>query len=219
MENNTLTNWSDRIITTAKETLNVNTTIIINNVSVFQTTPWGIESALDINISVKSALAEWNKNAIITTSINIEGFHDPYYMVNTGGGYAYQIKASSVKFDKWDVSHVREHLRNGTYVHWQNSDAPNFLMRFTNSLTTSSCCGIESIVNPNKISPSDQIDSYLDYILWNPGNNIPCTELFNITNPATGGGLWDEFRFVKLGINSTVRYNVTGQDAVKTCQE
>ena len=217
MDNNTLANWSNRIIEAAKDTLNVNTTIIINNVSVTQTKPWSIEPRLDLNFTIKSNVAEWNKNSIITTTISMEGFHDPYYLVKTGGTYTNQIKRSSVEFNQWNISKVREHLRNGTYVHWANSDAPNFLMRFTNTITSSGCCGIESLVNPNKITPNDQIESYADYLFWTHVYNTKCTELYNITNPSTGGGLWDEFRYFKLDFNHTVRYNITQQDAIRTC--
>ena len=217
MDNNTLTNWSNRIIEAARDTSNVNTTIIINSVSVFQTKPWNIDSSLSLSFTVKSNVAEWNKSAIISTTIDIGGFYDPYYLINTNKAYTNQIKKSTVEFNQWNISKVREHLRNGTYVHWENSDAPSFLMRFTNTITSSSCCGIESLVNPNKISSSDQIDSYVDYIFWNPANNIPCNQLYNITNPPTSLGLWDEFRYFKLDIDHVARYNITSQYAVKTC--
>lgn len=222
MQNNTLTNWSNKIIQTAKDTLNVNTTIIIKNVSVFQTKPWEIDVALHINISVVSSTAQWRKEAIVTTSIPIEGLHDPYYIVNTyvpglGGVYTNQIKQSSVEYGKWNLTQVREHLRNGTYVHWQDSDAPNFLMRFTNLLEPSPCCGIGSLVNPNKINPSDQIQSYVDYSFWSSAFSSQCNLLFNITKPPTEQGLWDEFPFLKVDVNNTVLYNITEEYAVGTC--
>ena len=217
MENNTLTDWNNRIIETAKDTLNVNTTILIKNVSIFQTMPWNIESQLSINFTVKSNIAEWNKESIITATISIEGLNDPYYLVNTEGKYTNQIKKSTIEFNKWNITKVRESLRNGTYVHWQDSKAPNFLMRFTNTIKNSSCCGIESLVDPNKISPSDQRESYVDYMFWSHKFANNCAELYNITNPSTGGGLWDEFKYFKLDINSTIRYNITAQDAVRTC--
>jgi len=217
MENNTLTNWSSRIIETASDALNVNTTIVITNVSVFQTKPWSIDSSINVNFTVKSSVAEWKKSATITTTISIEGLHDPYYLVNTNKVYTNQIKKSTVEFNQWNIAKVREHLRNGTYVHWENSDAPSFLMMFTNTIAQSSCCGIESLVNPNKISPSDQIDSYVDYILWNTANNAPCSQLYNITKPPASVGLWDEFRYFKLDFDHLAKYNITEQDAVRTC--
>ena len=218
MENNTLLNWSNKIIDVAKDTLNVNTSITILNVTVNQTKPWSMDSTLRINFSVRSNVAEWRKNATIISTINIEGFYDPYYLKNTNGLYSNQVKRSSVEFNQWNLSKVREHLRNGTYVYWQNSDAPSFVMRFTNTMSPSQCCGIESLVNPNAVSPADQIDSYADYIFWDPLINTPCSQLYNITNPATGQGLWDEFRYFKLDFEHITKYNITAEYAVKTCQ-
>ncbi|MDP3764883.1 MAG: hypothetical protein Q8R04_00065 [Nanoarchaeota archaeon] len=211
MENNTLTDWNNRIIETAEDTLSVNTTINVKNVSVFQIKPWAIDSRLIVNFTINSNVAQWNKEEIIATSIGIEGLHDPYYLVNTNKVYTNQIKKSSVEFNQWSIAKVREHLRNGTYVHWENSDAPNFLMRFTNTITNSSCCGIESLVNPNKISPSDQRESYADYLFWSHKFANNCTQLYNIT------GLWDEFRFFKLDFTHVALYNITSQDAVVNC--
>lgn len=218
MDNNTLTNWSNRIIETAKNTLNVNTTMSISNVSVYQTKPWSIDAKLIVSFTVNSNVAEWKKeNVTITASLSIEGLSDPYYLVNTNGLYSTKIKKSSIEFNQWNISNVREHLRNGTYVYWQNPDAPSFLMRFTNTTTNSSCCGIESLVNPNKITPSEQIESYVDYLFWTHAYNTKCSELYNITNPSTGGGLWDEFRYFKLDLSHVIKYNITSQDAVRTC--
>ena len=211
MENNTLSNWTNRIINTSRDTLNVNTTITINNVSISQTKPWLLESRASINFTIKSNVAEWKKSAIVTTTISIEGLYDPAYLVNTNGLYANQIKKSSVEFNQWNLTRVREHLRNGTYVHWESSDAPSFLMRSVNDTTNSSCCGIESLANPNKLVPSDQIDSYADYLLWNHTYNTRCSGLYNVT------GLWDEFRFFKLDLDHVARYNITSEYIVKTC--
>ena len=211
MENNTLADWSNRIIEAAKDTLSVNTTINVNNVSVFQTKPWNIESRLSVNLTIKSNAAQWSKGAIITASISIEGLHDPYYLVNTNKQYTNQIKKSTVEFNQWNIAKVREHLRNGTYAHWENSDAPSFLMRFNNTIANSSCCGIGALVNPNKISPSDQRESYTDYLFWSHQFTNNCTQLYNIT------GLWDEFRYFKLDFKHITLYNITAQDAVRTC--
>ncbi|MBS3113866.1 hypothetical protein J4448_02070 [Candidatus Woesearchaeota archaeon] len=211
MNNNTLTDWSKRIIDAAEDTLNVNTTINVSGVSVFQTKPWNIDSSMSVNFTVKSNVAEWKKSAVITATISIEGLHDPYYLVNTNKAYTNQIKKSTVEFNQWNIAKLREHLRNGTYVHWENSDAPSFLMRFTNTISSSNCCGIESMVNPNKITPSDQRESYADYFFWQHKFANNCTQLYNIT------GLWDEFRYFKLDFDHVTRYNITAQDAVRSC--
>ena len=218
MENSTLSNWSSRIIDASRDTFNANASIKIIDVSARQTRPWSIDLALTIDLEVRSNVAMWSmSNVTVFASLPVEGFDDPHYLVNTNGLYSNNIKASGLQFNKWNISHVREHVRNGTYVHWQGSQAPSFLMRFTNNMANSSCCGIESLVNPNKISSPDRIESYADYAFWNHTYSSQCPLLYNITNPSTGGGIWDEFRYFKLDIYSMVRYNVTGQDAVQTC--
>ncbi len=217
MDNNSFANWSNVVIRAAKDTFNVNTTIFVNSVSISQTMPWSLEASLDLNFSVKSNVAEWNKNAVIVTTISIEGFNDPYYLLNTNGLYTNQIKKSTVEFNDWNISKVRDHLRNGTYVHLESSDAPSFLMRFTSTISNSSCCGIESLVNPNKISTSDQTESYVDYLFWVQTYKSRCSEIYNITNQQTGGGIWDEFRYFKLDYNHTIKYNISSFDAVRNC--
>jgi len=217
MDNNTISNWTKRVAQTAGSTLNVNTTIIVTNISIYQDKPWAVDSSLALSLLVKSNVAEWNDNITITTTMSIEGFHDPYYLVNTNKAYTNRLKRSSIPFDQWNISKVREHLRNGTYV--ENPRAPSFLMRFSNTISSSGCCGIESLVNPNSISVSDQRESYVDYLFWqhdyNPAAN--CTKLYNITNPSTGGGLWDEFEYFKLDISHVIDYNITSEDAVGNC--
>ena len=217
MVNNTFTNWSNKIIKLASDTLKVNTTIVVENASATQTSPWDIDLILRVNLSVKSNLAEWNKISTITTSMSIEGFYDPYYIVNTNGLYGKKIRRTNTIPSQWNITYVRYHLRNGTYVYWTNPDAPSYLMRFSNNIIPSNCCGIESIVNPNLITPSDLMDSDVDYILWNSADNTPCSELYKLTNPITGGGIWDEFMYVKLDFEHLVKYNVTSNHAVRAC--
>ncbi len=212
MLNNTLSDLNKRISETAKDALNVNTMIIVNNVSAGQTNPWNIDAMLDVNLTVTSDVAEWRARKTIRTMFSIEGLPDPYYLVNTKStsSYTNTIKKSGVAFNQWNIGNARESLRNGTYIHWQDSNAPSFLMRFTNTVSNSSCCGIESFVNSNKIMPSDQKESYIDYLFWSHRFKDDCTQLYNIN------GLWDEFNFFKLDFDNVLRYNLT-QNSAKTC--
>lgn len=224
MENNTLTNWSDRITRAAKETFNVDTNITIINVSVTQTDPWRLTSRLSVNTTIKFNAAEWKRSRDIITAVGLEGLYDPYYLLNTPPGlYDKRVKKSDIPFDKWNISQVRSTLKNATYIYWKNSKAPGFLMRFSNNTNSSACCGIESLIDPNILSQSqaqgDQRESYVDYLFWshayNPVEN--CTQLYNITNPATGGGIWDEFSYFKLDLDHVVMYNITAKDAKRNC--
>ena len=221
MTNNTLINWSNFIINTANEAYNVNTTISINNITINQSKPWTIDATVNLDVTVVGAVAKWVKeNISIATFLSIEGLYDPYYLVNTGGDYGKTIKESGVRYDEWNITKLRGHIRNGTYLHRENSEAPSYLMRFTNDIRNSSCCGIESVVDPNKIESSqakDQDRSYVDYHFWDNTFINDCELIFNITNEDVipEGGIWDEFEYFKLDLNNTLIFNVTDQDAVR----
>lgn len=211
MTNNTLTDWNGRMSAAAKDTLNVNTSITVVKVHVSQTRPWSIDSRIEVNFSVKSEVAEWSKSSSVSSSVSIEGLHDPYYLVNTNKAYTNRIRRTAIDFNQWNVTRVREHIRNGTYVHFEGSDAPSFLMRFSNNISASACCGIESYVNPDMLAAQDQIESYADYLLWSHKFGGNCTQLYNIT------AVWDEFRFFKLDFGHVTMLNITAQDAIRTC--
>ena len=220
MKSNYLMNFTDKIAETSEDALNVNTSIRINNASITQVSPWELKSILDVNITVQSNEGEWKRNnVIVTTSFSIEEVPDPYYLLNLNGGYSNKVKRSSMEFDEWNLTYVREHLRNGTYVHWKDSQAPSFLMRLSGDMSNSTCCGIESLVNPNRLTVPDVQESYVDYQFWTSTVD-DCKEIYNITNPnspATEKGLWDEFPFFKLDLDHTALYNITSEYAVRNC--
>ena len=60
------------------------------------------------------------KRSIIETSIPIEGFSDPYFLKNTNGLYDNKIKNPALSSTN-GIFPRQGNIRNGTYVHWQNS--------------------------------------------------------------------------------------------------
>ena len=178
MENNSLLNWSRKINETSKETLNVDSKVTVLGLSVSQKTPWNIESTINVSLLVmaEDISARWEKNLTISANISIEGFLDPYYIVRTNGIYKPTINKSNVKFNQWNINRVIAHIDNGNYTHWEDSKAPDFLMRFTGVFSASKCCGIESFVNPAKLAPSDKDKNkvYVDYLFWDLASNPKC---------------------------------------------
>ena len=178
MTDNTYNDLINEIKTTAEQTFNVDTVYDISDIRVYQTRPWFIEVEADIIFSVTSETASWTRDVIIKTEISVENFDDPYYLVNTEGSYINKITKSDTKFDEWDVDKVIDFIGNGDYTHFEDSQAPSFLMRFVddsswNNLefdTQKECCGIESLVNQDTLvslglSPSIY-KSYVDYLFW-----------------------------------------------------
>jgi hypothetical protein len=174
MYENTYNDWLNQIVITAKNTYNIDTTfspIQLTDIQVYQIRPWFIEVEADITFSVTSETASWTRDVTIKTEISVENFDDPYYLVNTGGSYINKIRKSDTKFDEWSDEKVIDFIEDGNYTHFEDSQAPSFLMRFTEDETSvSPCCGIESLVNRNTLvslglSPSPY-KSYVDYLFW-----------------------------------------------------
>lgn len=217
-EHNTYNFWLNEIKTTAKETFNIDTVYGISNIRVYQTTPWFINVDADISFNVSSETASWNKTAAIKTEIEIESFDDPYYLVNTGGSYVNKIRGSGTKFDEWGTEKVKDFIRDGNYTHWESSNAPSFLQKFTNDLSASSCCGIESLVNPNTLAnlglDRDKDVSYVDYLFWSTTADCDNLELYTVKGISRGV---DEFKNFKLDFNHIVKYNLLDDIAEQIC--
>jgi len=205
----------------AEKALNVQTEfnpIIATDIRVSQISPWFVDVEADISFTVSTVegIASWTRDVTIKTSIAIENFDDPYYLVKTDGSYINVIKRSATKFDEWDVEKVKDSIREGDYTHFENSRAPSFIDRFTDSIAPSSCCGIESLVNPNKLSdlglPRNVDVSYVDYIFWSTAPSCPSSNLYTITGISRGP---DEFSNFKLEFNHIVLYNLLPESQLK----
>ena len=94
---------------------------------------------------------------------------------------------------------------------YDGSKAPDFIMRFTNTSMNSSCCGIESVADPNKLANRDQMESYADYLFFNHSLMGKCTQLYNVTS------LWPDYRPVKLDFGHLALYNLTNSSFVAAC--
>lgn len=210
MEGNTYPDWTGRITEAADDAFNVQTSISINDIRVSQSTPWLLTASADLYINVSSETASWSKSITVNSEIDIQRFEDPYYIINTQGAYRPRINSTHVKAGQWGINDVREHITHTSYHHYTNSKAPSFIMRFTNTSLASSCCGIESIVNPNTV-PTAGMESYADYLYFNHSYSDRCDELYNVT------GLWDEFSGLQLDFEHLVTYNLTEEGVIQAC--
>ena len=216
MAGNTYPDWLEKIKAAADGAFNVNTNfeaISLNNIEVYQARPWLLTVDANVSFTVSSETASWKKNILVRSEIDIQNFNDPYYLVNTAGSYANRINKSSVNLNEWDINNVKDHIRHGTYVHFEDSKAPSFIMRFTNTSLNSSCCGIESLANPNKPAIGDEMESYADYLFFNHTYQDKCTQLYNITEPS----FKSEFPGFKLDFEHLELYNLISSGTVRAC--
>ena len=218
MTANTFNDWLNYINTTANSAYNVDSSFIVNSITVTQTRPWFLDVEADITFSVTSETATWNKDAIIKSEINIENFNDPYYLVKTSGSYVNKIRKSPTLFSDWNVDELGSFIRsNGNYTHFEGSNAPNFMGKFTNDLTPSSCCGIESFVNPNNPAIPTLDVGYEDYEYWSTTPDCDATPPYLNLYLVTGlSGPSDEFPGLKVNFDSRVAYNLVA-DTTQTC--
>ncbi|MDP6139343.1 MAG: hypothetical protein QGI89_04595, partial [Candidatus Woesearchaeota archaeon] len=210
MDENTYNDWLNQIVITAKSTFNVDTTLTVNSIEIDQTRPWFVDVEADITFRVSSETASWNKNVLIKTEISVENFDDPYYLVNTGGSYINKIRKSDTKFDEWSDEKVIDFIEDGNYTHFEDGQAPSFLMRFYNDISASSCCGIESLVNPNNPSISNKDVSYVDYLYWSSVENCanPPYTLLRVDKIHT------EFPNFKFDLNHLAKYKLSADEQI-----
>ena len=210
MTANTYNDKLNEIKNKAQKSFNVGTSfnpVTPNDIRVQQLTPWFVNVEMDVSFTVTTAegTATWTRNVTIITDIAVERLKDPYYLVKTNGAYENIINRTGTKFDEWNANKVKDFIRNGNYTHFQSSNAPNFLSRFINDVAASSCCGIESLVNPNNPAISNKDVSYADYRYWSDAANCasPPRSLFRVN------AINAEFPNFKFDLDHLAKYKLT----------
>jgi len=157
-------------------------------ITVYQETPWSIILNLNATISYADldGTASWNRDTVIISELNLSNFEDPAYTVNTLGRVGNTIEVTPYEGNytwndggTWYVANLKDHLKESYYTF--NSDAPNYLMRLEGNLSqASSCCGIESLVNLEKLT-AQGIDVYsfsvVDHEYWTNQSGVQITDM------------------------------------------
>jgi hypothetical protein len=174
MENNTVINWTNKMIIQAKKT-GIELEFSIINASISQSEHWMVDIILEMNITANDSkgTASWTFNKNFTKKINISSFVDPLYIVNNNGLVNNTLIKTTVS-PASSESNLNTHLLNSYYI--ENSNAPSYVMRFENDLGPSAI-GIESLVNSQ-----DRIDaglsaldrSAVDYIYFGSSSTTNC---------------------------------------------
>lgn len=239
MQGHTLPDVLEKISNLSRDELHINTTFTSYNVSVYQdntTTPFEIGFELNITFFVNATVAIWNGTRTIRTKVSIEGVDDPYYNLNSGGKFVPKIRAAdigmmnvSANASLWNFTMFIRHLDETTYA-WEIK-APNFLTRMENRTDASECCGIESLINPNRMgfntTGTDIYMSYVDYCFYGkncpgsmPNNMSLWTELCSDDNVCiTSDNPKQKYYKFKLEQYHIVKYNLTEYQGEKVHQE
>ena len=172
MENNTFTNWTQKMKMQANKT-GIKLDFTIDDVTISQSSPWMVDISVDLTITAsdKKNTASWTISEVFTKKMNITGFVDPLYLVNNDGKVNNSIRKTIVSSF---ATGLLTHLLNSYYT--EHTDAPSYLMRFENNLG-SSTYGIESLVNSQKrldkgLPALDR--SAVDFIYFGTGITTDC---------------------------------------------
>ncbi len=210
MANNTLENFSAQIEKVASEVYAISLDIRLHEAKMSQINHWQVNLVINFSYVAKADVGNWTRQGIIiSTSIPVEGLTDPQYMVRTQGAYLQKIKMSAVTQGQWNISTLNAFISAGEYTRFGGSDAPSYLERFKSSPASSECCGIESTINPAKISPSSQQESYADYQFF--ASSEECSDLYSIS-----GGGFSHANF-KLDFDHLIQYNVSQYASALSC--
>jgi len=175
MMNNTLTYWMNKIKEEADK-IDIIINFTINNISLYQEDPW--EVIVDLNLGIKLSDAEnissWNKEKSISSIIEIDGFEDPMYWVETNGVVENRITRTNFSYfvSGSDISNLLNHTYGGYYTAF--SEAPSYLMRLHGDFNNSEY-GTESLVDiQNLINRGVPVDdkSIVDYIYFSDNNPV-----------------------------------------------
>ena len=213
MKDSTFTDWANKISAEASK-VDIKFNFAINDVKINQTDPWTVSIGLNLSLDIrdKRNTSYWIRNRYLTTKVDIIGFEDPLYIVNSNGRVTNSIKQSNITnfVVAGKVDNLLMHMNNSWYV--AHNDSPSFLMRFEGNLGNSTN-GIESLVNLAKFQQQGlalKDRSIVDYIYFGTKsttnfriNNTP--EWFKIdgTLPAPGPGK-DEHLDVYQVRNATI---------------
>ena len=197
-----------------EEQLHIFTNFTIMDVSMYQsneTSFYKLGLMLDYNIKMDAGIARWDTNTTLTTMIDLDEFNDPYYIGNAN----MTNNIDFVNTTDWTVPLVNDQIDNIRYTY--SEYAPSFIMRLENNSNKSSCCGMESFINPYAMNmTTDEPWAYVDYCFYGrecqgsiPGNK----SLWNITG-ISSVSISEKYYMFKLDSYHLAKYNLT--DDVET---
>ncbi|MFH1849187.1 MAG: hypothetical protein ABH879_03280 [archaeon] len=182
MWENTLTDQFERINDSAFWSLHLDTVFIPDDTMIYQdnaTGPWDVRVNMSVNFSVEAGIAMWNVSAGASVLLSLVSFKDPLYLAYTNGSSANTINPTNIT--GWNGTRLAQFIAERDYRY--EPLAPSYLMRIVNNITNSTCCGIESVVDPATAAiVGERCRSYADYCFF--GDACPSEDygmLYNIT--------------------------------------
>lgn len=199
MKDSTFTDWANKISAEADK-IGIKFNFAIIDVKLNQTGPWDVDVGLNITLDIrdKKNTSAWVRNRYMVAKINIIGFEDPLYVINSNGIITNTIIQTNISpfVVNGDAANLMIHANYSYYI--AHNDSPSFLMRLQGNLGNSSN-GIESLVNLYKFQQQNlplKDRSVVDYIYFGTSS----TTNYRINNTPT---------WFKIDSNHLDTYQVT----------
>lgn len=179
MTNKTLNYYLNQLRNLARDQLNINSTYVINSISVNQTKDaFSIEVTFNLSVNISDAFANISATRELTSSIPITGILDPLYLLN--GTYNQTITPYFKPEQNWSYTDLQQLYNKRAYRKYP--EGISFIDRIKGNLNSpNKDFGIQSFVNYTHPSVSfNESYTMVDYLFWL--NLTDCSS----TNPIIG---------------------------------
>ena len=169
IENVTLNSTLRKLTKVMNETFHIDVIFNPKKLEVFQselTGPWLFAVNFSFDYFVGTNLGGWNTtNSSIIVTVPIIGLRDPLYLEHART-YEMFFKRSHSEHIVWNNETILNFTAKKIYRH--EVKAPSFVQRLLGSVSNSTCCGVESFINPKDISSlgGHKDESYVDYCFF-----------------------------------------------------
>jgi len=150
--------------------INAEIELLNPRIEITQDDPWNLKFTLNItlNITDKSGLASWNREASIISYIPTFNLVDPLYSIGTQGKVT--NKVNQTPYETFDVTSLTSHFQNSYYK--ASTSAPSYLNRMEGNFSADPN-GVESMVYPQVLTDAGltvKQKSVIDYIYFSSSN-------------------------------------------------
>src|SRR3989338_5650255 len=97
MQDSTFTDWANKISAESKK-IDITFNFTINEIRLSQSDEWSVDIGLNLTLDIrdKRNTSSWIRDRYLTTRVDITGFEDPLYVINSKGRITNSIAKSNI---------------------------------------------------------------------------------------------------------------------------
>jgi hypothetical protein len=234
MDNRTILNYTDRLLTMSSNQLGIDINLSIMDVSISQQGPYHVLVDVDFFLAFNNSRTTFRYDSFsVPVNVSLEGLYDPVWRQFTPGHCYKEIRFTVLEEDdSVTPCHFSEWVYNKTFVHMNLS--PSFLQRMRGDWDSlrlnSSCCGVQAVISsddwadldcspggrlqtdyPNAVSGSSYADTYYlqNDSICTPTRFVYLVKQFNDGSCHYGLPAVEPYWTVRLNLNQTSFFDMT----------